>query len=145
VASRNGRFEVDVERAEQFADRIRQGKRIDPTLGLYAAYAYAQAGAFEDVYSVFTYMRMDPEVPILFDVVMLALRYTPMALAEARANVAPFAPMLSQGWMLLARGDAMFRDLHGLLRPYLVPSLFTTFTSEGVVIARAAVANRDVA
>ena len=46
-------------------------KSFDPTLGLYAAYAYAQSGNYPEVLSVFRYMRRDP-APVLFDVAMLA-------------------------------------------------------------------------
>jgi pentatricopeptide repeat protein len=136
VASRKGRFEIEREHAAAFADRIRQDKGIDPTMGLYAAYAYAQAGRFEDAYSVFTYMRQDEiELPIPFDVVMLALRHQPNALAEPFVRVAPFAPMLAQGWSLLLPRDPMHLPVHAALRPHLVPALFTTLTREGVAIA----------
>jgi hypothetical protein len=140
VASRLGRFEVPSETAVEFADRIRQAKGVDPIMGLYATYAYAQAGAFEDVYSVFSYMRDDEfEIPVPFDVVMLALRNGPAALQEAGRRIAPFAPMLSQGWGLLMPGDQMHRPIHQMLRPYLQPSLFTTLDTRGSAIARDAI------
>lgn len=132
VAARHGRFQVPPESAAKFANRIRQDKGLDPTLGLYAAYAYAQAGRYEDAHSVFRYMR-DDALPVPFDVAMLATRVEP-ACAAGRLT-APFAPMLSQGWALLAEGDPMFRPIHQELRAHLVPSLWTTLTSDGVAIA----------
>src|SRR4029077_11194740 len=42
--------------AEQLADRIRVLKGLDPTLGIYAAYAYAEAGLTEKVRSVSEFM-----------------------------------------------------------------------------------------
>jgi pentatricopeptide repeat protein len=138
IASRNGRFQVETESASTLADRIRQSKGIDPTMGLYAAYAYAQAGQYDDVYSVFGYMRDDEiELPIPFDVAMLALRFKPTLLTEANVRTAPFTPMLSQGWALLMKGDAMHRPIHEELRPHLLPALFATLDAEGVAIARA--------
>ena len=73
VSARHGRFVVDDARASVVADRIRQDKGLDPTLGIYAAYAYAQVGAYDDVCSVFDYMREDElQLPLPFDVAMLA-------------------------------------------------------------------------
>ena len=137
VASRNGRFEIERGQEVEFAARIRQEKGIDPIMGLYAAYAYAQAGRFEDAYSVFTYMREDEiELPIPFDVAMLALRYRADALSEPFVRVAPFAPMLAQGWSLLLPTDPMSRPIHQTLRPHLIPALFSTLDAEGVALAR---------
>ncbi|HXH37718.1 MAG TPA: caspase family protein [Thermoanaerobaculia bacterium] len=136
VAARHGRFEVPQETAAGFADRIRMDKALDPVLGLYAAYAYAQVGRYEDVYSVFGYMRGDPEIPVPFDVAMLAARYRGNEAHAEQARYAPFAPLLSQGWSLLSPGDAMARPIHEQLRPCLIPSLWTTVTDEGVLVAR---------
>ena len=132
VAAREGRFEVPVEKASAFAERIRRDKGLDPILGLYAAYAYAQAGRYEDVLSVFDYMRRDV-LPIPFDVVMLAGRLN--AKAALAARYAPFVPMLTQGWALIAAGDPMFRPIHQTLRPHLIPSLWTTLTAQGADLA----------
>ena len=80
--------------AEQLADRIRVLKGLDPTLGIYAAYAYTEAGLTEKVRSVSEFMREDLGVN-LFDVAMLS-----GSLSTAQHTV-PFVPMLSQGWNLL--------------------------------------------
>jgi hypothetical protein len=144
VASRVGRFEVESEKASQFADRIRQAKGIDPIMGLYAAYAYAQVGKFDDVYDVFSYMKDDEiELPIPFDVVMLALRFKTTAIDDPNVRIAPFAPMLSQGWTLLMPGDRMHRPIHEKLRSHLQPSLFTTLDTAGAAIARDAIMTGD--
>ena len=139
VAAKYGRFEVPAGTAAEFASRVRVEKALDPTLGVYAAYAYAQAGAYGDVASVFGYMRDDPDLPVPFDVALLATRYPESADMARRARVAPFAPMLSQGWALLARGDALYDPIHDELRPHLVPSLWTTLDRAGVDVARNAI------
>ncbi len=134
VASRNGRLEPPIENAATFADRIRQNKGLDPTLGIYAAYAYAQVGRYQDAHSIFVCMRNDaPVLAVPFDVAMLATRFDPDA-AKDRL-IGPFAPMLSQGWALLAARDPLFMSIHRTLRAHLVPSLWTTLTAEGVAIA----------
>ena len=38
-------------RRAAFAERVRVEKQFDPTLGLYAAYAYAEAGLYDEVQS----------------------------------------------------------------------------------------------
>jgi Caspase domain len=156
VASRNGRFEVP-SNPDRFAEQIRQFKGIDPTMGVYAAYAYAQAGRFRDVYRVYTYMWADQievprydgsgrndyvRLPIPFDVCMLAGQYTSRATEKGLLPIersAPFCPMFAQGWALLDETDPMFRPIHRKLRPHLIPSLWTTFSPEGVQVAREAI------
>jgi hypothetical protein len=145
VAARNGQFVVTNEDAVTFANRIRQAKGIDPTMGIYAAYAYAQVGQYKDVHSVFSFMQNDdPRIPVPFDVVMLATRSEPNAHAQPFARPAPFGPLLSQGWALLLPGDAMHKPIHEEVRPHLLPSLWTTFDAEGVAIAAAALARGDI-
>jgi pentatricopeptide repeat protein len=145
VASRTGRFVVDDLDVPMLANRIRQAKGIDPTMGLYAAYAYAQAGRYEDVYSVYRYMRDDEiELPVPFDVLMLATRLKPDASKDPRARFAPFAPMLSQGWALLIPGDPMHKEIHQKLRPHLTPSLWTTLDVSGVRLVRRAIRSGTV-
>jgi Caspase domain len=146
VAARNGYFFVSDQNPSEFAGRVRQAKGIDPTLGLYAAYAYAQVGRFKDAYSVYTYMKNDEiELPVPFDVLMLATRFKHDADKEPAARFAPFAPMLSQGWSLLMPDDPLQAPLHERLRPHLVPSLWTTLDLAGVRLARREVRSGRVA
>ncbi len=143
-ASRVGKFEIPDESADQFADRIRQFKGLDPMMGIYAAYGYAQIGSDRDANSVFRYMRDDFEVPVPFDVAMLGLRGDRATLAGVEDRIAPFGPMLSQGWARLDEKNAMWRPVHARLRPYLVPGLFVTLDAEGTAMARAAIQSGEV-
>jgi hypothetical protein len=144
VAARNGRFQVEQEEAGALANRIRQGKSLEPTLGLYASYAYAQVGRRKDVESVFGYMVDDPEEPVPFDVVMLATLGRKAPDPRAQGRYAPFAPMLSQGWALLMPKDPLHLPIHEKLRPHLVPSLWTTLDREGAELAREALKTGEV-
>lgn len=92
--------------ASSFADVLRQEKRLDPTLGIYAAYAYLLAADDQGVRSVLSYFldyqaSSQPPLPVPFDVALLA-----GALAsgkrKARPLIAPFCPMMSLGWTVLA-------------------------------------------
>ena len=128
VAARHGSFRPDRGPPARDARYLRVLKRVDPTLGIYAAYAYAQAGDARGVDSVFQYMREEPE-PVPFDVAMLALQ----SAADPRAvlDFPPWMPMLTQGWTLLGRFEDQMPSVLRAARPYLLPSLWSTFAPEG--------------
>lgn len=133
TAARYGVFRIDgpkevrMQAAEKLADQIRMMKAIDPTLGLYAAYAYADAGLLKQVRSVMSYMRSDLRTD-LFDVAMLAgdLRDSPPHV--------PFCPMLSQGWSLLRVKNARLPEGLGAAPDHLQTALWTTFDPTGIGI-----------
>jgi hypothetical protein len=93
----------------------------------------------EQMQSVLRYMENDAgrsfdddDVrPVLFDAKLLADRIVPEALEAQPPGVAPFCPMLTQGWSYLFENVPM----HPMARKageYLLPGLWTTFTPEGV-------------
>jgi hypothetical protein len=136
-----GVFRISREEAASFADKIRVLKALDPTLGLYAAYAYASAGLEDDVRSVLEFMREDLHSE-LFDVAMLARRR--VSAHEAGPNpIAPFCPMLRQGWSLLPVRDGQLADSVRQARDWLLPGLWTTFAPGGVLRLRQAIERGD--
>src|ERR1019366_289583 len=112
VAMRHGYFRVEKEQARSFAGFLRGLKAFDPVLGLFATYAYAQAGLLEDVENVHEYMAKE-NVPILFDVAMLADRWS--------GRIAPFCPLLRQSWATLAGHNIPPNPLLDRVAPYLLP------------------------
>jgi hypothetical protein len=105
---------------------------FDPTLGIYAAYAYAEANLMNKVRSVNEYMRSDLETD-LFDVSMLAGAIANRSIEEVD-RVVPFCPMLSQGWnWLRIEGIKLPKGIESAPE-HLVPALWTTFNSTGVNI-----------
>ena len=118
--------------ASQLADRIRIMKGIDPTLGIYAAYAYADAGLPNQVRSVMDYMRGDLGVD-LFDVAMLSGALSGRAPGDPNGPV-PFVPMLSQGWGLLRVKDARLPEAVLSAQDHLRPGLWTTLARDGMRI-----------
>jgi hypothetical protein len=136
AAAQYGVFRFDGDRAtrtrwaEQMADRIRVLKGIDPSLGLYAAYAYFDADLMDKVRSVADIMRGDLSVD-LFDAAMLSGRLS----RGVAGRVEPMFPLLTQGWGLLRVTGVTVPS--GLLaaRDHLKPSLWTTFDAEGMTIA----------
>jgi hypothetical protein len=136
TAARFGVFRIEGGRtnreqaARQLADRIRVLKGIDPTLGLYAAYAYSDAGLPNQVQSVRDFMRGDLGVD-LFDVAMLAGGLTGRSL-DGPAVTFPFCPMLAQGWSLIRVKDVRLAREVNEARDHLRQSLWTTFDREGI-------------
>lgn len=109
------------EEASTFAMLVRESKRLDPCLGVYAAYAYALAGDEAGARSVYEYIKaswkddyITPRpAPVPFDVALLAgaLRDPNERTAVA---IAPACPMMSLGWSLLSAHAGDYR-LHPAL------------------------------
>jgi hypothetical protein len=124
LAVKHNSFKVNSEReANSLAGIIRMGKAIDPTLGLYAAHAFSQAGNDQLVKDVIYYMRHDLGVD-LFDIKLLALRQ--MNSAEEFSAI-PFCPILTQTWNLLRPRGINLSPILIQAMPYLCNSLWTTF------------------
>ena len=136
TAARFGAFRIEGSRetrnraASQMADRIRILKGIDPTLGIYAAYAYSDAGLLNQVRSVMGYMRGDLGVD-LFDVALLAGTLAGRLPGDPNGAV-PFVPMLAQGWSLLRVRDVKLPDAVLSAQDHLRPGLWTTLAREGM-------------
>jgi hypothetical protein len=115
------------EKAARFAQLIRSQKAFDPTLGLYAAYAYSQADDEAEIRSVLQFMRGDIGAD-LFDVRMLAFRRPPaVGSTDAIAPVVPACPMLTQGWNLLGPRQIKLPNVLAEGARHLTGSLWTTF------------------
>jgi hypothetical protein len=113
--------------AEAWGDRIRILKGVDPTLGLYAAYAYDRAGNSSKAKSVSDFLADDLGTEF-FDTAMLAGKLDGKPFQDRSA--APFVPMLALGWdaLLLRRVqlDPRLLDARSRLRP----ALWTTFAPQ---------------
>ncbi len=147
-------FRVSSKReANGLAERIRIAKAIDPTLGLYAGVAFAQAGNETQIVELLRTMRADLNADLL-DVRLLAGR-SAIAMADDDAegstaeggtaesgeqrmvSVVPCCPMLTQSWHLrpaqhmISDATAPWGDPRwAALRPFLCASLWTTFTAD---------------
>ena len=128
-------------RAEAMANDFRVLKSVDPTLGIYAAYAYAQAGLEDKVQSVAEFMRSDLEFEF-FDLAMLANRRVRAEGGFLPGSLFPLWPMLAQGWEFLL--PYQMRTEYGLdeLRRFLLPSLWTTLALDAKAQVRRIVETR---
>ena len=128
--ARKGVLHLGKDVAPAFAAKMRVYKQYDPTLGIYAAYAYNDAGLIGDIRSVETFMRPNLGGAMVYDIALL-LREAKMT---AYPTLYPCCPMLSQGWALLR---VLGGDLPAAVRDasqYRRASLWTTFTPMGADI-----------
>ncbi len=131
AAARVGAFRFDGPRetreaqASAWANQIRPLDTLDPTLGLYAAYAYSRAGLAEHVLSVLLHMREELGAQF-FDNAMLA-RLGPQSAPSGNFVSVPFCPLLAEGWNLLRITGMNVPESVAAKEFDLRPGLWTTF------------------
>ncbi len=131
-----GAFQLNDKDALSLARKMQYAKGIDPSLALYAAYAYDNQQRRDLINEMLGYMQSDLGLSF-FDIALLSGR------PHSARSLPPF-PMLSQGWALLsAYGAQLPSSLNGidLLR---VPSLWTLFSSEGVHRIEQAILSEEI-
>ncbi|WP_343640815.1 caspase family protein [Chryseobacterium sp.] len=106
---------------------LRQEKSLDPSLSLYASYAYIQAGKYKDIKSIFDHMQRSD---LIFDVVMLAGQI------DKIKRLTPFCPMISLGWAYSNKFNHTLRPEVLEASKTLIPSLWTTFDTSGTEILK---------
>jgi hypothetical protein len=133
--TKNGSLRMDGRDSEfvRYANYLRNDKAFDPTLGVYAAYGYAQAGIWREVASVYDYMRREPE-QVLFDVRMLAALSPYTYITEEPIPLSGTGPILTQGWSYMSIKREIFPEHLMDLAKHLVPGLWTAFNEKGAEI-----------
>jgi hypothetical protein len=126
--------------AAQVAERVRVMKGLDPSLGLYAAYAYSDADRRDDVESVRSFLHSDLRAD-LFDVALLAGRRGQWPPA---GPVVPFCPMLTQGWNFLRARAVELPSVLDEAQDELEPALWTTFKPQRTDIIFAAIRGGEI-
>ena len=142
TAAKFGAFRIDGppdvrdKNAARLADALRLGKSLDPTLGIYAAYAYAQAGLTDQIASVRSIMQSELGID-LFDIAMLAnTAATRLSISATTETQAPFCPMLNQGWQFLQIKNVALPARIMEAMTHILPSLWTTFDEKGVSLVK---------
>jgi hypothetical protein len=138
AAARLGRFDVAVDRARQVAGILRRYKHYNPVLGIFAAYAYQQAGDIGQINDMIRYFVEKNQV-VPYDVAMLAQRPPD----SSPILVAPAFPMLAQGWAHLGP-DSELHPALAAARRSLGPALWATPTGRGGAALTSAVAKGEL-
>jgi len=140
------------------AEALRLYKSVNPSMGILAAYAYERIGALDEISSIAGYFAANGQ-PVPFDVALLAKeemrfggdgkleiettrpaemfgrgRRQTAKFGRGRRQTAPVAgsyPLLTRGWSFLDSEAVGVSPVLFELRKYLVPSLWTTLSTDG--------------
>jgi hypothetical protein len=142
ASTRLGTFTYDDKDTFTLAKRMQYAKGIDPTMAIYAAYAYDDLGSHDQIEEMQKYLEADLHLQ-LFDIALLS-RFLRKHQVTPADNIFPPFPMLAQGWALLnARQISLPASLAGI-EDHVVPSLWTLFDSRGVTMIQTAINNRTI-
>jgi len=145
ASAKNGTFIPDGHRDElaMYASYLRKMKLYDPSLGLYAAYAYTEIGDLASAESIYQYMVREPE-PVLFDVAMLSQLGTKDLNRAVFRRTAGICPMFNKGWSYLSLFPDNLSEYLVALAKHRIPGHWTTFTQEGTEMYAAIMYNNNL-
>lgn len=132
----NGVFHLEGIDTKEIAARMRYGRGVDPTLAVYAAYAYNDLQLRETIREISGYLK-DDLCATLFDVALLARELDGKKVGEQ--PVLSCIPLLAQGWALLNSHRITLPTTLSKLQAMLVPSVWTMFNQEGIRLIRSAI------
>ena len=119
------------------AGNLRPLKHVNPMFGVYAAYAYADAGVPERAAEMIQFY-LDRGEATPFDIWMMT---TPTPdYREASVEVAPSFPVMTRGWSWLHRSHPAIEGVRGSL----LPGSYTTVRGPAALELAAAVASGEI-
>lgn len=133
-STRSGVFRLEGDDAIALAQRMQYSKGVDPSLAVYAAYAYLDLRRRDRISDMSQFMRADLGAR-LFDVAMLAGQLDGKALRKDD-DVVPFMPLLSQGWALISAYRIKLPAALDGIAGNLLPAVWTTLNPQGVSVVR---------
>jgi hypothetical protein len=130
ASSRQGRFRLERADGMEIARRMQWAKGVDPTLAIYAAYAYHDLQDLDRLREMSKYLRGDVGATF-FDLELLGRRIVG---AEIRpdSGIVPFTPLLSQGWALLSANRVRLHPALDGIQRNLRDSLWSAFDDAGL-------------
>jgi hypothetical protein len=138
-----GAFKLEGKDALAIARRMQLSKGVDPSLGLYAAYAYHDLQRRNLIRKMARYMRDDLGAA-LFDVALLARALDKRKVGRDAPPVIGAVPLMAQGWVLLRAFEVALPPVLARLEGHRLSSLWTMFDETGVRLIRSALANGEL-
>lgn len=129
-SSQHGRFRLDQDDAIKIAQDMQYAKGIDPTLAVYAAYAYHDLQAIERIRDMSGYLSGDIGVTF-FDLALLSRNLLDKSVV-AGDRIVPFFPLLSQGWALLGANRVRLHPALQGIENNMRDSLWSLFDEAGL-------------
>jgi hypothetical protein len=142
ASSRHGRFRLDDQDAIKVAQKMQYAKGIDPTLAVYAAYAYHDLQALDRIRHMSGYQRGDIGV-VFFDLALLSRALIKKAIGP-NDDIVPFVPLLSQGWALLKAHDVKLHRALGGIESTMRESLWSLYNVTGLEMLKNALHTKEV-
>jgi hypothetical protein len=143
ASARLGVFHLKGDDAALLAERIKVGEGLDPTMAVYAAYAYHELQQKELIGKIQRALLKDLSLR-LFDVELVSGDLRGRSIAGQR-HMYPFVPLLDQGWALLSAHRVQLPPKLEKLGRHLVESLWTLFDPPGVELIRTAIQDKEIA
>src|SRR5262249_51535241 len=134
-----GAFRLEGDDALQISRRLQYPKGVDPSLAVYAAYAFHGLQRLDLIRQMAGYMEGDLGTS-LFDVALLARRLSGKRITPD-TPVLGAMPLLAQGWALLSAFGVSLPPALAEVQKALVPSFWTMLDARGVELVRPAIAS----
>jgi len=129
-SSQHGRFRLEQDDAIKIAQDMQYAKGIDPTLAVYAAYAYHDLQASQRIRDMSGYLSGDIGVTF-FDLALLSRRLLDKSVVVSD-HIVPFFPLLSQGWALLGANRVRLHPALQGIENNMRDSLWSLFDEAGL-------------
>ena len=129
-SSQHGRFRLEQDDAIRIAQDMQYAKGIDPTLAVYAAYAYHDLQAMQRIRDMSGYLSSDIGVTF-FDLALLSRGLVDKSVV-ASDRIVPFFPLLSQGWALLGANRVRLHPALQGIENNMRDSLWSLFDEAGL-------------
>jgi hypothetical protein len=141
-SAQHGRFRLDGDDAGALAQKMQYAKGIDPSMAVYAAYAYYDLQTVGRIDEMARFLREDLGTS-LFDVELLARKLVGKDVT-AGDMIVPFVPLLSQGWHLLNAHRVTLPPALNGIQSTMRDSLWALFNKNGVKKLRNALQTKEV-
>lgn len=141
-SSQYGRFRLNQEDAFKIAKKMQYAKGIDPTLSVYAAYAYYDLKAIERIREMSGYLRDDVGTTF-FDLALLGRTLIDRSVGP-NDGILPFFPLLSQGWALLQAHRVKLHPALEGIESTMRESLWSLFDATGLEKLAQAMQTKEV-
>jgi hypothetical protein len=142
AATQNGYFRLEDADSFGLARRMQYEKSIDPTLSVYAAYAYYDLQRKDTIREMAGYLREGIGVT-LFDLMLLGRQLVDKEV-RPMDRIVPFFPLLSQGWALLNANRVKRHPVLEQIEPEMKSSLWTLFDERAFDSLRNVIARGEV-
>lgn len=129
-ATARGAFRLEGTDALAIARRMQVAKGIDPSLAVYAAYAYHDLQRRDLLREMAGHMRADLGAP-LFDLALLARLLDRKDLRRGEPAPIGAVPLVAQGWTLLRAFGVKLPPVLAALEDRRLSSLWTMFDAQG--------------